>query len=455
MNARNDIRLGDFKDEGFRRWVDFRIESLTDFMKEIDVNVKAVNPQCMTIAEIYPGIEDSAVRVGADVYQLYGVVDVIAHEYEFDSGNHMAATKTPLDWFGHMIGMYSFRSFAEGKASWMLNYSWDGEKEIDAREAMKNLIMAQLMAGTNVWDVRGHVMSGSNDMETRKIVFKWIAEHEKTFYLPRLPIHPIGVHFSPQTRNYFVEEFMQSYKGILSLLLQAHLEFQVVSPRNLKDFKGEVLILPDVRCLGEAELNILRSFVTSGNALLVTGQTANYNNQGKPQRTNPVHQVLGISKPNEQSSGLAQPKYLYEPDCPGRAYSILMAKEFNSLAAAGTYQGSSFYQYLGQFVRSLMEVSKFRPAVKITASPFNSSQIALVDNKPHVFFANFKGLKSKKVVTQSLERNVTLSFPGQPNTHIYVLPFLGSVQEIKGKFQNGTMTCVLPEILKGMVVWWE
>src|SRR5262249_25452623 len=153
-------------------------------MQEIDANVKAVNPRCVTIAEIYPGIEDEAVRVGADVYQLYGVVDAIAHEYEWEGGGARSSTKTPLDWLHYMIGMYSFRAFAADKASRMLSYSWDGEKDIDRREAMKNLFMGQVMAGTNCWDARGHVMSGSNDIETRKEVFGWIAQHDKTFYLP-------------------------------------------------------------------------------------------------------------------------------------------------------------------------------------------------------------------------------------------------------------------------------
>ena len=109
LNAKRDIKLGDYSDPGFIQWIDFRIQTLTDFMKEVDENVKAVNPKCKTIAEIYPGIEQAAVRVGADVYRLYEVVDVIAHEYEPDSGNHMAASKSPLDWFEYMTGMYSFR----------------------------------------------------------------------------------------------------------------------------------------------------------------------------------------------------------------------------------------------------------------------------------------------------------------------------------------------------------
>src|SRR5277367_6640144 len=200
LNAKTDLKLGDFSDANFRKWVDFRIEALTGFMREINANVKAVNPKCKTIAEIYPGIEESAVRVGADVYDMYPVVDTIAHEY---STGGMSARRTPLAWFQDMIGMYSFRAFAEGKPSWMLSYSWENEKQIAPAEAMKNLAMAQLMAGTNSWDAKGHNMSGSNDMETRKQIFGWMKDHERTFFLPRQPIRPIGVYFSPKTRDYF------------------------------------------------------------------------------------------------------------------------------------------------------------------------------------------------------------------------------------------------------------
>ena len=80
LDARKDLKLGDFTDPNFRKWTEFRIQTFTDFMQEIDGNAKSVNPEIKTIPEIYPGIEQEAVRVGADVYSLYPVVDAIAHE---------------------------------------------------------------------------------------------------------------------------------------------------------------------------------------------------------------------------------------------------------------------------------------------------------------------------------------------------------------------------------------
>src|SRR5579872_3847003 len=105
LDAKKDLRVGDFHDANFRKWIDFRIDTLTNFMREIRENARRVNGNILVIPEIYPGIEGEATRVGADVYEMYPVVDAIAHEYEFGEGEHMASSRTQLDWFLYQAGM--------------------------------------------------------------------------------------------------------------------------------------------------------------------------------------------------------------------------------------------------------------------------------------------------------------------------------------------------------------
>ncbi|HSB17735.1 MAG TPA: hypothetical protein VLE22_25020 [Bryobacteraceae bacterium] len=450
LNAKTDLKLGDFRDANFRKWIDFRIDALTDFMRQIDAAVKSVNPKCKTIAEIYPGIEDPAVRVGTDVYDLYRVVDTIAHEY---STGGRAARRTPLTWFQDMVGMYSFRAFAGSKPTWMLTYSWENEKEIVPGEAMKNLATAQLMAGTNTWDARGHVMSGSNDIETRKVIFQWIRDHEKVFFLPRMPIRPIGVYFSPKSRNYFSKEFIDSYRGTMMLLMQSHLEFQVVTPRTLDAFHGSVLILPEARCLGKQELDVLRSRFNSGMTLIVTGETGKYDDTGAEQPANPIHKLLGIADPAQEGAGTSRRKFLYYPRCPGAEYYAQLRKEFNELAASGEYQQAQFERLRTAWAAKLLGMSQIKPAVEVETSPFISTQIAQVDGKTRVFLANFKGLKASQVAQQLPERNVRITFKTGRKGSVYVLPFLGEVEKLAGEWKNGSLTCVIPEVNKGAVVW--
>src|SRR5579875_3775787 len=246
LDARKDIKLGDPDDPGFRKWIDFRIQTIDDFLAEIRRNAVSVNPNIALIPEIYPGIEDAAPRVGSDVYQLYPVVDAMAHEYEFGEGeDHTAASRSPFDWFNYQIGMRSFRAFAgEAKPTWILNYSWDGAKNVTPRDAMLSLANSELMAGANFWDARGHVMSGSNDMPTRGQIFHWIAAHENIFGAERQPAGETGVYFSDTTRNYYPKEFVAAYRGVLLMLLQNHVQFRIVSARTLDAFHGKVLVLP-------------------------------------------------------------------------------------------------------------------------------------------------------------------------------------------------------------------
>jgi hypothetical protein len=409
LDAKHDLKVGDFSDPNFRKWVDFRIRSLTDFMQEIDQVAKSVNPAIKTIPEIYPGIEEEAVRVGADVYSLYAVNDAIGHEYEFGEGDHMASSRTPLDWFRYQVGMASFRAFAEGKATWILNYSWDGDKRVDPHEAMQNLFMSELMAGANVWDTRGHVMSGSNDLGTRKQVFAWIAEHEATFYRTRQPIHPIGVYFSPATRNYFSADFLRSYQGVLILLMQKHLEYAIVTPRTLAGFKGSALILPDVRMLEENERAKLRQFAESGGKLFVTGEDAT--------RFPPRLQVARF------------------PACPGKAYMESLERDF---ARANPTEGARF-----------LETLPTADEVQIDAPPQIATHIARVDGRLQVFFANFTGLRGGENARPQPQPGVRVTVHGKGTAE--VLPFMGDVQSLKGEARGSATVFDLPPISRGAV----
>jgi hypothetical protein len=413
LDARHDLKLGDFGDANFRKWVDFRIETITDFLREIDQTAKAVNPDIKTIPEIYPGIEEESVRVGADVYSLYPVVDAIAHEYEFGGGDHMASSRTPLDWFEYQVGMHSFRAFAQGKATWILNYSWDGDRKVDVREAMQNLAMSQVMAGANFWDAPGHSMAGSNDLATRKKIFGWIAEHEATFYRPRRPIQPVGVYFSPKTRDYFAQDFVPSYRGCLILLMQAHREFQVVTPRTLAEFRGEALILPDVREVSEEERAGLKKLAGAGTRIVVTGTNG-----------------AGLA---------ASANVVLFPDCPCRRYE----------GSLDTNLEKADPEPAKEFLASL----RHQGEIEITASPLVATSIAMVEGRPHIFLANFSGLRGGANAVPTPQKGIALRL--RRGATVRYLPFLGVVQEIRGEREGDKVIYRLPDVGRGGVAWVE
>lgn len=455
LDAKKDVKLGDYNDPGFIRWIDFRIQSITNFMREINVNVKSVKPSCLTIAEIWPGIESDVPRVGADPYELYPVLDLICHEYDFGSGDHMSAGRTPLQWIDYEAGYLSFRAFAQGKPTWILNYSWDGEKRVDPGKAMQNLAMAELAAGCNMYDARGHVMSGSNNIQMRKEIYAWISQHQQVFYSSREPGNPIGVYFSPRTRDYFPEQFIESYRAFVCLLLQSHLEFQIVTPRTLKQFAGKSLILANVKCLSNGELLDLESYVKSGRWLMATGETGKYSQERVIRGHNPVHHLLRIANARQRQVSRSPLHFFYDPEYPGIAYSESLKKDFNACAADGNLKNAAFEKLRRQLVADILQNSGHEPCASIKASPFVTTQNTQVNGKLHIFFANFKGLKSKQNATQLSEKNVKITIPAHPGSTAHSLAFGGSLHEIRGERSGSKFTFTIPEIDKGAVVWFS
>jgi hypothetical protein len=228
-------------------------------------------------------------------------------------------------------------------------------------------------------------------------------------------MHPVGVYFSPASRNYNAAEFLPSYRGTLLLLLQKHIEFQVVTPRTLSDFHGAVLVLPNVSALAEGEKETLRTFVSKGGRLIATGT---------------------------DGTGFASTTQIeHLPDCPGKRYFAALEKDFAKGAA------ESPTEFLGALGAS--------KELQVEASPMIAVNFGAVSGKPHIFLANFAGLVPHKVAVPSPQANVHISVPAQKNRALTFLPFLGEPQRLSGQRVDDRLVFTLPAIERGAAVWIE
>jgi len=410
LDAKKDVKIGDFADANFRKWIDFRIDTMTDFMREIRDTARSVYPKIMVIPEIYPGIEAEATVVGADVYEMYAVVDAIAHEYEFGNGEHMAASRTLQDWFLYQAGMLSFRAFAQGKATWILNYSWDGNAGVDKRDAMKNLAVSIVMDGANFWDAPGHSMAASNDPTTRKQIFEWIEKNQDTLYSPRVPMHPVGVYFSPKSRDYAPDTFLPAYRGALVALIQAHREFLVVTPRTLEEFRGKRLVLPNLVTLNATEQKQLEQYVRNGGRLVILG------------------------------------------DAPAGVLSLEPTVRLDSTSTVG------YFQSLGKDFAAAKPPIDFLAAVTVDSEvtvdgPSTvAANLARVNGKAHIFLVNFGGLVPNKSAIPTPAKDAGVTVPAATSNTATFLPFLGEPQTLQGVLKDGKVEFLLPAVERGAVV---
>jgi hypothetical protein len=197
--------------------------------------------------------------------------------------------------------------------------------------------------------------------------------------------------------------------------MQEHLEFQVVTPRTLADFRGRTLILPDVRVTSDSEKAWLRKYVDGGNTLVVTGEDAT--------QLGAAAGVVRFSK------------------CPGKEYYAALQK---SVAESTPDKEHDFLESL-----------KADTAVRVVASHMLATSIAQVDGKTHVFLANFAGLQGGVNPIQTPQTGVQITVSGAGRGHGFFLPFLGDVQPLTGTAGGGGIVFRLPAIEKGAVFWYE
>ena len=84
-----------------------------------------------------------------------------------------------------------------------------------------------------------------------------------------------------------------------------------------------------------------------------------------------------------------------------------------------------------------------------------ATSIARVDDKPHVFLANFAGLRGEVNPVQTPQAGVQVTISGAAKGHGFFLPFLGDAQRLEGTANSSGMTYILPAIEKGAVFWYE
>ena len=199
------------------------------------------------------------------------------------------------------------------------------------------------------------------------------------------------------------------------MLLQGHLEFQVVTPRTLAEFKGDALILPDVRILSDSERSWLEHYVGAGKKLIVTGADA-------------------IRFPSASNLVRVEP-------CPGKAYMAALEADFEH----------STPDSQAAFLKQIESGS----GIQIEASPQVATSVAMVEGKPHVFLANFAGLRGGVNPVQTVQTGIRITVSSENNGPAFFLPFMGEVQKVAGVRHDGVVSYTLPPLSKGAVFWYQ
>jgi hypothetical protein len=195
-------------------------------------------------------------------------------------------------------------------------------------------------------------------------------------------------------------------------LLQAHREIQVVTPRTLADFHGQVLVFPEVSTLRDAEKRASKAFVDRGGRLIALGQNA---------------------------TGIPESKTTVLRTDPMRDFYQALERDF---ADASRNPPEQFLDAIGS-----------KGGITLDAPPTVAANYGLVNGTPHVYLVNFTGLIPSKVAVPSTVNGIRVTIPASQGSALTFLPFLGEKQLLRGEKKGDNVEFVLPSLERGAVIW--
>ncbi len=299
----------DVTDARFWRYVQWRHDTLTEFLVGCQKSINEVNSNTATIAAVVAldhlgatewGTEGSAMSSHFVVWKQDGASETTGMaEASYD------------DW----IAQYNTYKYCRGatmdRPSWV---TCPGFNDPDAQLVMAAAVAAQ----NNPYELRVPKMTTTVGMEFRGLMYNWIANYSKLIFRSQ-SLSPVAIIYSARNRDFLdtlftggmivsgsgkhrdrqwlgrkegspiYQEYMGDYRGLSIMLYQNQIPADIY-PINRIDVNllrnYPVLVLPYMAIVTETEKEMLLQAVREGATLIVSGpKSGKWNPDGTPRKT--------------------------------------------------------------------------------------------------------------------------------------------------------------------------
>lgn len=336
----------DWSDPNWLNFVQFRSDSLAEFMRDSREAAKSVNPEAVAFL--------NAGTWHANTWRYARCLDAVSDYEDFNGAEeffHPGHSNFLLGWAA--TGKYMA---AGGKPSVVFSHHTLGAWHyIPLAKYEAELAIAQTVAcGANPWfAVFDYALdhSRAEAIEPIKEMQSFLAENEQ-FYTQTKSCASVALLNSSQTATYYVSNRPQfygeagsgkevnlgvdagggartvdwkmrketceatvnnSYIGYFSAMTRSHIPFDVIldghiSAEGLSKYK--TLILPNSACLSDDQIENIREFVRCGGSVVAEFETGAYDEMGKPRQTNPLLDLFGVNGVGEMMAPRSAEEYV-------------------------------------------------------------------------------------------------------------------------------------------------
>lgn len=272
----------DWHDPAWQHFLAWRYDLINSYLNDIQAAIVRVNPDFAFIPESSVGFDAHMTQLAASPVDLPAFSHTTAHE--------LSGTARPVQYYSWLKFISTLQAWRQldlacGEPSWLLSYVESGHPD--------TLDVARLHAATTELSGFRTLLSGDEGMtenlapEFRRALYEWMNEYGAPLSDPELrPYARLAVVFSQQTLDYvghgsWDEEYSANFYGTLMILLESHIPFQVITDSDLTGIQQfELLILPGMQSLSDAQAEQIRTYVQGGGQVLATGCTSRLDEYG-------------------------------------------------------------------------------------------------------------------------------------------------------------------------------
>ena len=227
--------------------------------------------------------------------------------------------------------------------------------------------------------------------------YRFVEEHEEIL-TQQVPVANIGVYYSKPTRlSYRLKTdssdiFGTELRGIINVLTENHLQYDFIlddqmSGQMLK--KYNVIILPNVRCMSDTEVNLIKDYVREGGSLIATFSTSLYGVDGGIRNNFGLSDLFGVEYSGDKlDTRVDNYQYIVNP-----SHHIVISDSFET-----EFLFNSGYTLLckprhdAEVICSLTPIIRNQPPDKSWVDKFSTDYPTIVENSygkgKVIYFAN-------------------------------------------------------------------
>lgn len=279
--------------EELDRYMDWKSGVADQHMERMKKTVKSFGEDKVYTAEVFSMFETGGrINSGIDLYNARDHFDFLV-SVAFLTENSEIIHYEDLSYAGTLIKF--LKSMAPEKEAIIL-YGGNGTAHryvMDPPVDLKVWLWEMLAVGGRFWNCS---FTGSHPTAThdRRNAFNnveaysFVREHE-TLLAQHVPVASVGLYYSRPTRLYFRgrsrdgDRFDSSLKGMDAVLTENHIPYDFIADDQItreRLQKYALVILSNVKCLTEGEVELIREYVNNGGSILATYETSLFHADG-------------------------------------------------------------------------------------------------------------------------------------------------------------------------------